>query len=141
VHETLEINPTSEGIKVTVDCPPGLPLALGDGDQLRIALGNLIRNACDAMPNGGRLAISAVASRGGVSISVADTGVGIETKDLAKIMQPLYSTKVRGLGLGLAISRSMVEKNQGTLCVTSEPGLGSIFTIRLVASPPDGVSQ
>ena len=138
VRESLEINPPGEGIEVTVDCPAGLPHALGDGDQLRIALGNLIRNARDAMTQGGRLAISACANDGVVELSVADTGVGIEATDLARIMEPLYSTKARGLGLGLAITRSIVEKNQGSLRVTSEPGRGSTFTIRLTASPADG---
>ena len=61
---------------------------------------------------------------------MADTGAGIEASDLARIMEPLYSTKARGLGLGLAISRSIVEKNQGSLRVTSEPGRGSTFTIQ-----------
>ena len=108
-------------------------------DQLRIALGNLIRNASDAMPQGGRLTISRLATVDGhVEVSVADTGTGIEAKDLARIMEPLYSTKARGLGLGLAITRSIVEKNQGTLRVTSEPGRGSVFTIRLAAAPGDG---
>jgi two-component system, NtrC family, sensor kinase len=138
VRETLEINPPGDGIDVTVDCPAGLPDALGDGDQLRIALGNLIRNARDAMAEGGKLAISAHAAAGVVELSVVDTGVGIAAKDLARITEPLYSTKARGLGLGLAITRSIVEKNEGSLCVTSEPGRGSNFTIRLTASPSDG---
>jgi two-component system, cell cycle sensor histidine kinase and response regulator CckA len=141
VRDTLELNPPGAGIEVTVDCPGDLPHALGDGDQLRIALGNLIRNARDAMSAGGRLAISAVATNGVIDLSVADTGVGIAEKDLARIMQPLYSTKTRGLGLGLSISRSLVETNQGTLTVTSELGHGSIFTIRLNASPADGASK
>ena len=138
LREALEINPPGEGILVTVDCPAGLPLAQGDGDQLRIALGNLIRNARDAMAHGGRLAISAAANDGVVEIAVADTGTGIEAGDLARIMEPLYSTKARGLGLGLAITRSVVEKNQGSLHVQSELGQGSTFTIRLTASPCDG---
>ena len=115
MREALEINPPGDGIEVAVDCPPGLPQALGDGDQLRIALGNLIRNARDAMPQGGRLTISGRAVDGVVEVSVADTGVGIAAEDLARIMEPLYSTKARGLGLGLAITRSIVEKNQGSL--------------------------
>ena len=57
---------------------------------------------------------------------------------MARVMEPLYSTKARGLGLGLAISRSIVEKNQGVLRVESELGRGSVFTIRLAASNPDG---
>ena len=71
-------------------------------------------------------------------MSVADSGVGIPAEDLARVMEPLYSTKARGLGLGLAISRSIVEKNQGTLRVASEPGRGSVFTVRLAASTSDG---
>jgi len=140
VREVLEINPSGDHVEVTVDCPPGLPHALGDGDQLLIALGNLVRNARDAMPQGGRIAISGRASDGSVELSVADTGVGIEAKDLVRITEPLYSTKARGLGLGLAITRAIVEKNQGTLRVTSEPGRGSTFTIRLTASPADGAA-
>jgi two-component system, NtrC family, sensor kinase len=139
--EALEINPPGEGIAVTVDCPARLPRALGDSDQLRIALGNLIRNARDAMIQGGRLTISAVANDGFVEVAVADNGVGIEATELSRIMEPLYSTKARGLGLGLAISRSIVEKNQGSLYVSSEPGRGSTFTIRLTALPPDGETR
>jgi signal transduction histidine kinase len=135
VREALEINPPGDKVAVAVECPPDLPRALGDGDQLRIALGNLIRNARDAMPDGGRLVISGHVADGHVEISVADTGTGIEPDDLARIMEPLYSTKARGLGLGLAIARSIVEKNQGALRVASEPGRGSIFTLRLTGSP------
>ncbi|HKI20853.1 MAG TPA: protoglobin domain-containing protein [Isosphaeraceae bacterium] len=140
MREALEIDSPGDDIEVTVECPAGLPHALGDGDQLRIAFGNLIRNACDAMPKGGRLAISGRAIEGVVEVSVADTGIGIEAKDLTRIMEPLYSTKARGLGLGLAIVRSIVEKNQGSLHVASEPGQGSTFTVRLTASVADGAA-
>lgn len=138
VREVLEFNPTGDRIEVTVECPPGLPPALGDVDQLRIVLGNLIRNARDAMPQGGRLVIGAGAGEGWVEISVADTGAGIEKAELARIMEPLYSTKARGLGLGLAIARSIVEKHQGIIRVDSEPGRGSVFTVRLLAAPIEG---
>jgi signal transduction histidine kinase len=136
MRETLEINPPGGSIEVGVECAPDLPDALGDSNQLRIALGNLIRNARDAMPQGGRLTISGHPSDGYIEVSVADTGVGISPDDMNRIMEPLYSTKARGLGLGLAIARSIVEKNQGSLRVTSEPGRGSVFTVRLAAAPP-----
>jgi signal transduction histidine kinase len=138
VREALEINPPGEAITVTVECPADLPHALGDGDQLRIALSNLVRNAREAMPQGGRLVISGRLVDGHLDVSIADSGVGIPAEDLARITVPLYSTKARGLGLGLAITRSIVEKNQGTLRVASEPGRGSVFTIRLAASTGDG---
>jgi two-component system, NtrC family, sensor kinase len=140
VLEVLEINPPGSRIEVSVQCPPGLPFALGDAAQLRIALGNLVRNARDAMPQGGRLTIEAQAREGRVEISVADTGVGIDKSDLARIMEPLYSTKARGLGLGLAIARSIIERNQGIIQVVSEPGRGSVFTVRLRSAPNEGAA-
>jgi len=140
VREALEINPPRDEIELLVDCPAQLPPALGDANQLRIALGNLIRNANDAMQHGGRLAISGCLVDASIEIAVSDTGVGIDQKDLARIMEPLYSTKTRGLGLGLAIARSIVEKNQGSLHVTSELGRGSTFTVRLGASHGDGAT-
>ena len=138
IQETLEIDPPGESIEVIIECPPDLPRPLGDVDQLRIAFGNLIRNARDAMPKGGRLSIAARQVDGQVEVSVADSGIGIPPENLHQIMEPLYSTKARGLGLGLAMSRSIVEKNQGTLQAASELGRGSVFTIRLTASTDDG---
>jgi len=140
VRDALEVNPPRDGIELVIDCPEPLPSALGDPYQLRIALGNLIRNANDAMEHGGRLAISGYLVYGSVEISVSDTGVGIEPKDLDRIMEPLYTTKARGLGLGLAIARSIVEKNQGSLRVSSTLGRGSTFTIRLIALYGDGAA-
>jgi signal transduction histidine kinase len=138
VRDALEINPPRDGVEVAVADLTGLPDALGDSDQLRIALGNLIRNAYDAMPEGGRLTVEARASEDAVEVLVTDTGVGIEAGDMARIMEPLYSTKARGLGLGLAIARSILEKNQGSLRVVSQPGRGSTFTVRLITAPRSG---
>jgi signal transduction histidine kinase len=140
VRGSLEINPPGDGVEVAIECPPGLPHVLGDSDQLRIVFGNLIRNARDAMPQGGRLSVSSRAVEGGVEVAVADTGVGITPGDFARIMEPLYSTKARGLGLGLAIARSIVEKNRGSLRVVSAVGRGSTFTVRLTASPVEGAA-
>jgi signal transduction histidine kinase len=111
-----------------------LPPALADSGQIRIALGNLIRNACDAMPSGGRLTLRARCDGDGVEVAVTDTGVGIAPADLGRITEPLYSTKARGLGLGLALVRMILERNKGVMEVASEPGRGSTFTIRLAAA-------
>lgn len=138
VTEALEINPLPENIPVTMELPPTLPMALGDIDQLRIVLGNLIRNAREAMPNGGSLTISGRHIGDKLEVAVTDTGVGIPPDDLARIMEPLYSTKARGLGLGLALARSILEKNKGELQVRSEPGKGSTFTVRLESAGQAG---
>lgn len=134
VRETLELEGTSPTIQVDLEFFPDLPPVLADGDQLRIVLGNIIRNAYDAMPQGGRLTICARRRNGSVAVDLTDTGTGISPDDLSRIMEPLYSTKARGLGLGLAIVRTILEKNRGTLAVTSEPGAGSTFTVQLEAN-------
>jgi signal transduction histidine kinase len=135
IREVLETNPISSACKVMIDCPDSLPPALADADQVRIVLGNLVRNAREAMPQGGLLTIRCRADNGHVEVAVSDTGVGIAPEHLSRVMEPLYSTKARGLGLGLAIARSILEKNHGSLRVTSEPGRGSTFTVRLQAGP------
>jgi signal transduction histidine kinase len=138
VEEALEINVVPENVRVTLDLPDGLPPALADADQLRIVLGNLIRNAREAMPRGGVLTVAAVAVGDGVEVAVTDTGVGIPAELLGRVMEPLYSTKARGLGLGLALARAILDKNKGGLRVVSEPGRGSTFTVRLHAGPREG---
>ncbi len=134
VREVLELTPLPDNIQTVLDCPPSVPLVLADQDQIRIVLSNLVRNAREAMSQGGRLTIRARPADDGVELEVGDTGVGIPAENLSRVMEPLYSTKARGLGLGLAIARSILEKNNGSLRVQSEPGRGTTFTVRLTAS-------
>jgi signal transduction histidine kinase len=135
LREVLELNPLPTDVVVGLDCPPDLPRVLADVDQLRIVFANLVRNAREAMPGGGRLSLKANLADGGVEVTVTDTGVGIPPDRLARVTEPLYSTKARGLGLGLAIVRAILEKNEGSLRVASAPGQGSKFTVRLLAAP------
>ncbi len=134
VRETLEINALPESMQVTVDCPPDLPCMLADRDQLRIVLGNLIRNARDAMAQGGRLTITCRTVQDGIEIEVQDSGVGIHPDNLSRISEPLFSTKAKGLGLGLSIARAILEKNKGKLRIRSTPGAGSTFTLQLMTA-------
>lgn len=122
------------GISVVLDVPEGLPQGLGDVSQLGIVFSNLVRNARDAMPQGGDLRVAARRAGGELSITVSDTGVGISRENLARVMEPLFTTKARGIGLGLALARAIVEKHQGTITVTSEPGRGTDFVVRLPAA-------
>jgi signal transduction histidine kinase len=132
VEEALESNPVLPTCRVHLDVPP-LPPALADVQQIRIVLGNLIRNAREAMPEGGELRISGRLVGDRIEVAVSDTGVGIPPEQLARILEPLYSTKARGLGLGLSIARAILEKNQGELRVQSIQGRGSTFTVVLRA--------
>ena len=133
IQQALENNPPGPGVVTTVVCPPEIPEVECDQMQIGIVVGNLIRNALDAMPGGGELTITARRDDDRVLLAVADQGVGIESENLARIMEPLFSTKTRGLGLGLSIARSIVEKNRGSIQVESELGKGSVFTLRLTA--------
>lgn len=141
IREALEINPLPGHIAVATDFPADLSPVLGDLDQLRIVFGNLIRNARDAMAQGGTLTLRGVQTKDAVEVIVADTGVGIPAESLSRIMEPLYSTKARGLGLGLAIGRAILDKNKGNLRVESQPGRGACFTVRLTAAPQGAPSS
>lgn len=135
LKEVLELNTMPDEIAVKLDLPPDLPAVLGDARQLQIVFGNLVRNARDAMlPQGGTLTITARPVDDDVAITVADTGKGIPRENLERILEPLYSTKARGLGLGLAITRSIIDKHSGRFHVASEVGTGSQFTVRLPAA-------
>jgi signal transduction histidine kinase len=140
--EALEMTPLPENVRVGTDGLAALPPALADPEQLRIVFANLIRNAREAMPQGGTLTIAGrPAPPDAVEVAIIDTGIGIPREQLERIMEPLYSTKARGLGLGLALVRAILEKNNGSLHLTSEPGQGSTFTVRLLAAPPEEDTQ
>lgn len=131
LHEVLESNPLPPTVAVDLQLPDTLPLVQADTGQMQIVFGNLVRNAREAMPQGGRLTIHGSVREGAVEVEVTDSGVGIPADDLLRIMEPLYSTKARGLGLGLALARAILEKNQGALRVVSALGQGTTFTVRL----------
>lgn len=120
-----------QNVEVRTDCSSEVGAFLGDPQQLSIVLSNLIRNARDAMPHGGQLQLGAVRNRDGVCITVRDTGTGIPKELLQRVMEPLFTTKARGIGLGLAISKAIVDKHNGKLTATSEPGQGATFMIWL----------
>jgi signal transduction histidine kinase len=137
VREALETNPVPDTVRVTLDFPPALPPVLADADQVRIVFANLVRNAREAMPEGGALTVEGRQAGDRVEVAVRDTGVGIAPELLSRVTEPLYSTKARGLGLGLAIARAILEKNDGGLRVASEVGRGSTFTVLLRAAPSE----
>ncbi len=138
IRESLDLNPPGDpAIQVQIT-PTSQPLwASCDPDQIAIVFANLLRNASDAMtPGGGTLGISARPSGDEIVVEISDTGTGIPPDDLARILEPLYSTKARGLGLGLAIARSLIDKNEGSLRVQSQIGQGSTFSVFLRAAVP-----
>ncbi|PYN12806.1 MAG: PAS domain-containing sensor histidine kinase, partial [Candidatus Rokuibacteriota bacterium] len=98
--------------------------------QIGLALGNLILNALQAMPGGGTLTVETSWTARDVLIGVADTGVGIAPEHLDKIFEPLFTTKARGIGLGLSVVKRLLDANGGRITVESTPGQGSRFLVR-----------
>ncbi len=119
----------------------GIELAESYDDVPRVAIDyrvlsramiNLVENAIQAMPDGGRLEVSVSASDGtSVEIAVSDNGVGLDPEVKRRLFEPYFSTKSSGTGLGLAIARRAIEAHNGTIEVDSAPGEGTRFRIRL----------
>ncbi len=130
VREEVERTALPDSVRLMLIVDDGLPQLPVDPDQVRLILGNLISNAIQAMPNGGTLAIEVVRTGGGVAVAVADTGDGIAAENLEKIFEPLFTTKARGIGLGLALARRLAKSNGASIAVQSTLGQGSRFTVR-----------
>jgi signal transduction histidine kinase len=102
-------------------------------DKIERVFTNIIKNAAESMPNGGRLTIASKTGAENLSISFTDTGVGMPDETLQKLWTPLFTTKSRGIGLGLVICKRFIEAHGGTITVTSTLGKGTTFTITLPA--------
>lgn len=122
--------PNGTSIRVVPSADPAPPVEI-DPTQLREVLTNLILNAVAAMPEGGTIEIRSRSDDQWVSIEVHDTGVGVSSEQQEQIFEPGYSTRPDGSGLGLSVSRTIVEQAGGKLCVTSAEGMGTTFTIVL----------
>jgi len=108
-----------------------------DPDMLRRALVNLVGNAIDAMPNGGTLSVFAGPRPGGrYSVVVEDTGIGIPAEERERIFEPYFTTKVSGLGLGLVLTKKIVDAHGGEILVDSTPGKGTRIEVVLPVEPP-----
>ena len=139
VREILARIDVPENIEIVCHLNEELPHLSADPDQLGQVFGNIILNAIQAMSEGGWLTIrSDSADRGGpaegpewVVVSYTDTGEGISEENLDKLFEPLFTTKSKGIGLGLALTRTLVEGHGGTIEVESMVGEGSTFIVRL----------
>jgi len=116
-----------------------------DADQIQQVFINLIKNAVEATPEGGKIKIAAAncdetdrESCGGVEVTVVDSGPGIQASDSDRIFEPFFTTKPGGTGLGLYITHEIVRRHGGELSVTSEPGKGAVFTVRLPVTADPG---
>ena len=130
---------TKNGVRLQLELDPQVDLVEGDERRIRQVVFNLLSNAVKFTPQGGRVDVSAAKQNGEVVVAVTDTGPGIASDDQARIFeefQQAHATngeRPEGTGLGLALSRSLVELHGGRIWVESEPGKGSTFTFTLPA--------
>lgn len=108
-----------------------IPRLSVDPELLKTCILNIILNAFQSMPEGGNLAISAKTSEGNVRIIIQDSGIGVSKENLPKLFDPFFSTKSKGLGLGLAMTKRVAEEHGGKVIFQSEEGKGSAITISL----------
>ena len=134
LEETLKILKSefkNRSITVSVDIPEAVPAVRLDRQQIKQVFFNLIKNALEAMPDGGSLRIAFGIGDAFVDISFIDSGGGIPQEDLGSIFEPYHTTKKKGSGLGLMIVQRIVEEHQGEIEVATKPGQGACFKIRL----------
>jgi signal transduction histidine kinase len=121
-------------LRVTRELAPAVPPIVGDRDQLEQLFLNLVLNAIDALPPGGRLTVATRRTPAGVEATVADDGPGIPEAVLRRLFEPFNTTKPNGMGLGLAIVRRIAEGHKATVRVASNGGTGTAFTLELPAA-------
>ena len=136
--EVLSRVPQRENITVETALDSDLPRVFFDASQIRRAFLNLINNALQAIPHKGTVLVTSRPLDGFVEIVFKDTGSGIPKAHLEEIFEPLFTTKAKGVGLGLSIVREFIRKHNGTIDVKSEVGKGTAFTIKLPINIQEG---
>ena len=123
----------SRGMNIEVQKDYGkIPSTLGSASELREVFTNLINNALDAMPDGGRISIKTSRDDEHIILTISDTGLGIPEAIRDRIFDPFFTTKgVHSTGLGMSISYNIIDRHKGNILVESDEGIGTVFTIRL----------
>jgi PAS domain S-box-containing protein len=133
--DSIENTNIPREVKVVDDFPENEVYVDADREQLRMALKNIVKNAVDAMQGEGTLSVAIRRTKNGqAELLLGDTGPGIPKENLNRIFQPLFSTKANGIGFGLSIAKMVVENHEGTIQAHSNPGKGTVFTVRLPLS-------
>jgi len=131
IDDALSRVPIPENIELTKRLDTDLNEIEVDPDQIQKVLLNIIMNAVQAMPEGGKLTVSTKEEGKFLEVEITDTGGGIPEETLDKIFEPLFTTRAKGIGLGLAVSKSIVDRHGGHIEVKSEVGEGTTFNVKL----------
>lgn len=136
IKETLLALTIPEKVEVSLNVEDGITIR-GDSGMIKRVFTNLLLNAVQAMPDGGRLTIRVLQEGDIISTTIQDTGVGIPKEFMPKLFEPLFTGKSKGTGLGLAVSKRLVEAHNGRIAIESEAGLGTEVIVRLPSAKPD----
>lgn len=131
IVEAIQPTLSSRNVEIVTELESNLPDIEGDPEQLQQVFLNLVNNSIDAMPEGGTLYFSSAVIGEMVVIEFEDTGQGIPENVKQRVFEPMFTTKKRGTGLGLSLSRQIIEEHHGLLELCSSPGIGTKFTIQL----------
>jgi two-component system sensor kinase FixL len=131
---TLSLLEVPNNIQV-INLTESNPRIKADIEKLNRAFVNLIKNAIGAMPYGGKLAIKSTGTNDNVEFTFADTGMGMTKEQMGKIWAPFFTTKAKGMGLGLPICKGIIEAHKGYITVESMPGIGTTFTVTIPIEP------
>jgi PAS domain S-box-containing protein len=134
VAKTIAIVSIPDKVKI-VDLTEDTPRVWMDVEKMNRTFANIIKNAVDAMPKGGKLEIRSRELDGSIEFIFSDTGVGMTKETLEKLWTPLFTTKARGMGFGLAICKRFVEAHDGSIQVESSPKKGTVFTVTIPIEP------
>jgi signal transduction histidine kinase len=144
VEEAIEgwhLEMLEKGLRFEVEMPPDLPLVNVDRKRMRWVIVNLVRNAWQYTPRGGRVLIRLYAEDNTVVLDVVDTGIGISRRNQERLFSRFYrvanTVRSRGIGLGLHVCQAIVKEHEGEILVTSEEGAGSTFSVKLPALPDE----
>ncbi len=131
IQRVVQATALPQAVEISTSLAGNLPPVLADAGQLQQVFSNLVTNAIQAMTDGGRLSLSTSQSDSFIEVRVADTGVGIPQENLDNVFEPLFTTKAKGVGLGLALVKTLLERQGGTIEVQSQVGKGTTFTVKL----------
>ncbi len=136
IEDALARVPIPENVELTKDLGADSTQITVDSGQIQQVLVNVITNAVQAMPEGGKLTISTRERKGFLELGVTDTGSGIADEVRGKVFEPLFTTRAKGIGLGLAVSKSIIDRHGGKIEVKSAANKGTTFTIILPLETP-----
>lgn len=138
VRDLVHAKADEQGVKIDIEQPGNYETKINaDAEQIKTCFSNLMINAVQAMSGGGELRVTMQPSNSHLEIRFTDTGSGILPENIEKIFEPYFSTKETGIGLGLPLTKKIIEEHGGQITVTSAVGTGTTFTVTLQRNPSE----